>query len=131
MTSRWLDHDVHLGDPPVASGDGPVDADSAGSEHPDGPGAGGGEERELAFRAERHLGDEVPAVVEQPRVPGAHRGAVMYDCSLHHGLAVDVDSGQGRLRAAARRCAASVAHPAAPSSIGTPTSEPYSVHEPS
>src|SRR4051794_3951182 len=89
------------------------------------PRARSGEEPELALRTGHHLGGELVGRVEEPDVGAGHRSAVVPDLTLDHRLGVQVDAGE------AVALLGSAAHAQAPFSIGTPTSEPYSVHEPS
>src|SRR5690349_21848756 len=96
-----------------------------GGQRADLPRARGREEPELALRGGHHLGGELVGRVEQPDVRAGHRGTVVPDLALDHRLAVQVDA-----REAAALLGGS-AHAQAPFSIGTPTREPYSVHEPS
>src|SRR5579862_7690750 len=103
-------------------------AQAAGGQHAHGPRPGSGEEPEAAVLPQRDLGDELVTGAEQPGVPGSHRGAAVDDPAFHHRLA----SGGRRLGGPAdRRAAPAGAQRASPSSIGTPTSDPYSVQEPS
>ena len=123
------DRHVDLRHLAVVRGDGALAAEPAGGEHAERPRAGRGEEPEAAVLTQRDLGHELVTGAEQPRVAGGHRGAVVGDPALHDRLIArrrrDGDT-------ASRRAAAVIgAHRASPSSIGTPTSEPYSVHEPS
>jgi selenocysteine lyase/cysteine desulfurase len=124
----WLQAQFHLGDRAVVRGHRALGAQAAGRENPQGPRARRGEEPEPAVVTERHLGHELVAGAEQPRVPGRDRSAVADHVSLHHGLAA---SRRARAHPAGRGAAPVVAHRASPSSIGTPTRDPYSVHEPS
>src|SRR5712691_4258716 len=109
VASRPAASDGHLqlGYPADVRGHRALGAHPAGGEHPERPAARGGEEPEAAVVAERHLSDEVTAGVQQTGVAGGHGGP------------------------AARRAASVLAHLPSPTSIGTPTSEPYSVHDPS
>ena len=104
--------------------------DVAGGEHAKRPGPGRREEPEPAVLAERHLGHEIPAGVEQARVADRHRRSVPGDPALHHGLGSGVRR-RAHLRSAGRRPATIGGHLPSPTSIGTPTREPYSVHDPS
>ena len=87
---------------------------------------GAAKNRNCAGRRRRHLGGELAAAVEQPHVRARHRLAAAQDDALHDRLVGDVDAlerGPPFLAAAHQDWS--------PSSIGTPTSEPHSVHEPS
>src|SRR5215475_11393171 len=118
-------------------------------EHTHGPGPRGGEETEPAVLAKRNLGDELSVVVEQPGISGRRRCPVARYVALDDGLARcagghgDTSGGcsaallcLGRLLG--RRCCLpglsgglGRVHRASPSSMGTPTSDPYSVQDPS
>src|ERR1700685_1573582 len=106
-----------------------LNADRTRSEDAQRPLARLGEEPERAVLAERHLGDELVAGAEQPGVAARHRGATAEHLALDDRLLARLVLRDGH--SACRRAAAVVAHLPSPSSIGTPTSEPYSVHEPS
>ena len=87
--------------------------------------------RKCPDRGGRDLGGELAGPVEQPDVGVGHGLAVTDDLALHHGLLGHVDAveRQPALRRAAHQASADPA--SSPSTTGTPTSEPYSVHEPS
>src|ERR1700677_1381100 len=121
MNSSLLDGELDRGDVADVGRDGLLEADAAGREHAQRPVAGGGEEAEAAVLAERDLGHELVARAE--RVAAAEHAAL--DDRLLARLVL------GDRHAAGRRAAGIVAHLPSPISIGTPTSEPYSVHEPS
>src|SRR5271170_926538 len=125
-----LDGHLQLGDLADVGGHHALGPDVPGGEHAERPGPGGGEEPESAVLAERHLSDKVTTGVEQARVADRYRRSVPRYLALHHGLGSGA-RGRAHLRPAGRRGAASGAHLPSPTSIGTPTREPYSVHEPS
>src|SRR6478609_9842182 len=113
----------------VAGGDRLVGADPARHENPHRPAARGGEEAEPAVLAQRDLGDELPAVVEQAGVADRQRRAGPPDVALDDGFA-RCGGGYGGAPGG-RPTALRLAHRASPSSMGTPTSDPYSVQDPS
>src|ERR1700677_3069684 len=130
MNSSLLDGELDRGDVADVGRDGLLEADAAGREHAQRPVAGGGEEAEAAVIAERDLGHELVAGAEQARVAGGNRVAagpqhVPLDDRLLARLVL------GDRHSASGRAAGIVAHLPSPISIGTPTSEPYSVHDPS
>src|SRR3954453_4701654 len=90
-----------------------------------GPVARTGEEPKLAVRGSDDLGGELPRSVEQPHERTADGLAASRDGPLNHGFLCHVDPFSGK---PASLCSA---HAQTSFSIGTPTSEPYSVHEPS
>src|SRR4051794_37313257 len=104
-------------------GDGGVDR-RAGGEGAQGPVTGGREEPEAAGRRRHDLGRELTGRVEQPDVGAGQRLAALGHRSLDHGLLAHVDPLQAQLLGG---CSA---HGQTSFSTGTPTSEPYSVHEP-
>src|SRR5215467_11989024 len=128
--SRRRDADRQRGGVTAVGGDRLLGAGAAGREHPDGPVARRGEEAEPAVLAQRDLGDELAVVVQQPGVPDRSRGTGGGHRALDDGLTGGVlgHRDPARWRAAALRLPA---HRPAPSSIGTPTREPYSVQDPS
>ena len=89
----------------------------------------GGDDDVLSQLVERDLGDELVTGAEQPGVAGGDRGAAIADVPLDDRLLARLVLGDRH--SAGGRAAAVVAHLPSPSSIGTPTSEPYSVHDPS
>ena len=90
------------------------------------PRPGRGEEPELPGRRRRHLGGELTAAVEQPDV-GAATGSPPRVTMPWMTDSLARSTPSSRQPAGLR-----AAHQApSPSSIGTPTSEPHSVHEPS
>src|SRR5215475_12205942 len=111
----------------VAGGHRLVGADPARRENPHRPGARGGEETEPAVLAQRNLGDELTAVVEQAGIAGRQRRPGPRHVALDDGL-TRCAGGHGRA-AGGRPAALSRAHRASPSSMGTPTSDPYSVQD--
>src|SRR5580693_3781959 len=66
--ARPLDRDFHLADLADRGSHALLSADPAGREHPQGPVAGRSEKLEAAVGAERYLGDELAARVQQPGV---------------------------------------------------------------
>src|SRR5215831_7291657 len=142
---RPSDTDLHGRAVAVIGGHRRVGVHAARREHTHGPGPGGGEETEPAVLTQRDLGDELTAVVEQPRVAGRRRRPAACHVALDNGLARrpgchgDTPGrcpaallGSGRLLGPAGPAGpACRAHRASPSSIGTPTSDPYSVQDPS
>ena len=70
-----------------------------------------------------------PAAVEQAHVGVADGLAAPQDLALDHGLLGDVDPVEGQ--PALGRAAHQASPASSPRTTGTPTSEPYSVHEPS
>src|ERR1700678_2526293 len=129
MNSSLLDGELDRGDVADVGRDGLLEADAAGREHAQRPVAGGGEEAEAPVLAQRHLGHELVAGAEQAGVAGADRFAAAEHAALDDRLLAGLVLGDGH--SAGRRAAGIVAHLPSPISIGTPTSEPYSVHEPS
>src|ERR1700685_2162705 len=127
MNSSLLDGELDRCDVADGGRDGLLEADAAGREHAQRPVAGGGEEAEAAVLAERDLGHELVAGAEQARVAGGDRVAAAEHAALDDRLLARLVLGD--LHAAGRRAAGIVAHLPSPISIGTPTSEPYSVHE--
>src|SRR5579859_5733049 len=130
------DGDVDRGDLAVAGLDRTLGAHPPGGQDAQRPRTGRGEEPEAAVGAQRDLGHELVTGAEQPRVPGGDRGTLTGDLALHDRLVAGrggrgdaARGGAAAVRASARRIRS--AHRASPSSIGTPTSDPYSVHEPS
>src|ERR1035438_1583841 len=119
---------LHRRDMVVGRCDGLLGTQAVLGQHAHRPGARRREEPEPAVLAERHLGHEVAALVEQPRVTHGDRHAAPGDLAFHDRLTPCV-LGDGY--SARWGPAAFGAHPASPISIGTPTSEPYSVHDPS
>src|SRR5579884_1415665 len=96
------------------------------SDDPHRPVAGTGEEPELTGGGRDDLGSELAAAVEQPHVSTGERLAAGVNESLDHRLPRG-DAGvvdRGLIRCTAHEGQTSF-------SIGTPTSEPYSVQEPS
>ncbi len=92
------------------------------------PGAGCGEEAEVAGRGRDDLGGELVGAVEQADERATHRLAVSgQHAAGDDGFLLDVHArGQGL---GLNRCSAHF--PYAPNSIGAPTSEPYSTQLPS
>src|SRR5215831_13296992 len=126
---RPSDTDLHGRAVAIVGGHRRVGVHAARREHTHDPGPGGGEEAE-------------PAVLEQPRVAGRWRRPAACHVALDNGLARRAGRhgdtpggcpaallGSGRLLGPAGL--AGRAHRASPSSIGTPTSDPYSVQDPS
>src|SRR5215471_20155357 len=126
--SRSLDRHFHPGDLSDVRRHSALGAHSAGGEHAQRPLSWRGEEAEAAVLAERDLGDELVAGAEQPGVAGGYRRAVAEHAPLDDRLLARRVLGDGH---AASGSSAAVVHLPSPISIGTPTSEPYSVHEPS
>src|SRR5579871_6564883 len=123
------DQELDLGDLADVGGHRLLETQVARGENAQRPLAGGGEEAEAAVLAERHLGDELVVGAEQTRVALGHRGVGAEHLALDDRFLARLVLGD---RHAARGGATAViAHLPSPSSIGTPTSEPYSVHEPS
>src|SRR2546421_4248687 len=81
------DTDLQGGAPAVVGGHRLVRGHPARREYTYGPGPRGGEEAEPAVLAERNLGDEVAAVVEQPGITGRRRCPVPRHLALDDGLA--------------------------------------------
>src|SRR6266566_3733719 len=123
-----LDCHLHLGDLADVRRNRTLRAHPAGREHAQRPLAGRGEEPETAVLTERHFGDELVTGAEQPGVARAAGRAVAQHVSLDDRLLAGRVLGDGH--AARGRSAAALirAHLASPSSIGTSTREPYSVH---
>src|SRR5262249_47428121 len=96
---------------------------AAGGEYPDRPGARRGEEAESAVRTQRYLGDELPAVVQQPGIAHLHRGTARGYRALDDGLARGVLGHRDAARLPGPR--------PSPGPIGPPTRGPYSVQDPS
>src|ERR1700756_69488 len=90
---------------------------------------GPGEEAEAAVVTEWHFGDELVASAAQPSVARRHRRGATQHAPLDNRFLTGRIGGDGH--AARRRAAAVLTHLPSPSSIGTPTSDPYSVQEPS
>ena len=95
-----------------------------GTECANRPRAGRREEPELAGRRRRHLRGELAGAVEQSHVPDDRHAVTSHD-ALDHCFLAGIDTDRQST------CDSSAHQPSAPSEIGTPTSEPYSVHEPS
>src|SRR5260221_2003147 len=123
-----LDSDLQLGDRASARRDGALGPDPAGSQDPKRPVAWRGVEGETAVLAERYLGDELAVGIQQPGVSGRHRRPRARHVPLDHVL---VTGSGGYLHAAGPSATTPppAAHFPAPSSLGTPTREPYSVHQ--
>src|SRR3569833_550149 len=124
-----LDGDLEVGDLADLGPHGGVGADPAGREHPYGPLTRCGEEAEDAFVAGHDLAGELAGRVEQPCVRARDNGPLAFDGALDDRFVRQVHGG-GQTRRLSGRPAA-VRHFASPSSIGTPMSDPYSVHDPS
>src|ERR1700729_3849783 len=125
-----LDSHLELGDLADVGGNDALGPDVTGSEHAQRPRPGGGEEPEAAVLAERHLGDEFAARVEQARVADGHSGPVLGHMALHDRLGAGI-LGRAHRCPACRGAAAVNAHLPSPPPTGTPTREPYSVQDPS
>src|ERR1700728_487518 len=125
-----LDAHLELGDLADVGGNDALGSDVAGSEHAQRPRTRGGEEPEPAVVAERHLGDKFAARVEQARVADGHSGPVLGHPPLHDRLGAGI-LGRAHRCPACGGTAALSAHLPSPTSIGTPTREPYSVQDPS
>ncbi len=116
-----------------------VDRVGLGSQRAQRPVALTGEEAEVARRRGGDLGGELTGPVEQAHVGVADRlalpvGTGPHDLALDDGLLRDVDpvEREPALGRAAHQLPPLSAEPgSSPRAIGTPTSEPYSVHEPS
>src|SRR6185437_4598480 len=126
MTS---DQELDLGHLADVRGDFLLEAEVTGGQDAEHPLAGSGEEAEAAVLAKRNLGDELVVRAQQPGVALGHRAITAEHLPLDDRLLARLVLGNGH--AACRRAAAVVAHLPSPSSIGTPTREPYSVHDPS
>ena len=107
----------------------PVDRVGLGCQGAQGPLAVAGEEAEVAGGRGGDLGGELTGAVEQTHVGVADRLATANDAALDHGLLGDVHAVEGQ--AALSRAAHQASPFSSPRETGTPTSEPYSVHEPS
>src|SRR5665213_1263294 len=81
------------------------------------------EEAELASRGCRHLRGELASAVEKPHVADDRHAVTSHD-ALDHCFLASVDPDRQST------CDGPAHQPSAPSEIGTPTSEPYSVQEP-
>src|ERR1035437_825732 len=127
------DRHLEIGDLTGGSGYRLLGPDVAGRQDPQHPRPWRREEPEAAVGAQRNLGDEFSAGVEQPGVSGGEGQPVMRHMTLHHRLRARIRY-RGH-RNPACRCTAPVTgwvtHEASPVVIGTPTSDPYSVQEPS
>src|SRR5690606_34851898 len=89
------------------------------------------EEPELPGFGGRHLRGELAVLVVQPDVGAGDRRAVAHHLALDDGLLGHVDVGPAAA-AEQRPAARQEASPgSSPTTTGTPTSEPYSVQEPS
>src|ERR1700733_6029398 len=119
-----LSQELDLGDLADFPGYRLLKGDTAGSEDAQYPLARGGEEAEAAVLAERHFGDELVTAAQEPGVARGHRGAPAEPLPFDDPLLAGLVLRDGH--ATSRRAAAVVAHLPSPSSIGTPTSEPYS-----
>src|SRR6187200_3228865 len=93
------------------------------------PFTGRGEEPELAGGRGRHLGGELAGPVEQADVGAVHGLTVTGHDALDDRFLRDVDPVEGQ--AAGGRAAHQASPASSPRATGTPTSEPYSVQEPS
>src|ERR1039457_3122964 len=127
--SRQTSHaHLHRRDVVVGSCDGLLGAQAVLGEHAHRPGARRREEPEPAVLAERHLGHEVAALVEQPRVAHGDRHAAPGDLAFHDLLPACV---LGDRYSDPWATAALGPHPESNSSYATRPNEPYSVHDPS
>src|SRR5919112_2954374 len=130
------DRDLHLGDLAQTRHDRPLDRLATRRQGAQRPLAGGGEEPELPGRRRGHLCGELPGAVEQSDVRRADRITLVSDDALDDGLlrhvdALEGDPAGGHAAHQASSSSAGTSPGSSPSAIGTPTSEPYSVQEPS